>query len=79
MNYKNEYITGIYYQYMGKRRQILADIDNCLSNPNTSGESTSSQVEGYLLELDRVSSLITTLQREFPDIIRISQAPTPAE
>jgi len=75
MNRKFEYITGLYYQYMGERRQLLVDLDKCIDD-NTSDMS---RVSGIVDRLGVVDNNITTLQREFPDILRQSQAAKPAE
>ena len=64
---------------MGHRRQLLADLNVCLESPHMQKDSASVAAEKYIEEIDRVSNILTTLQREFPDILRISQAPKPAD
>ena len=66
---------------MGKRRQILADLEVYLSAPVGVGEHSDigAEVENKLLDLDRINGLISTLQSEYPNIIRMSQAPTVAQ
>jgi hypothetical protein len=81
MNYKHEYITGLYYQYLGQRKQVLADIDVYCSSPVGVGEHSdiSTEVEKKIKELDGINSILTTLQSDFGDIVNQSKAPTPAE
>ena len=81
MDYKAEYITGLYYKYMGLRRSILADLDVYISNPVGVGEHSniSEEVEKKVKELDSANSILTTLQSTYPEIIKISRAPTSAE
>jgi hypothetical protein len=81
MDYKAEYITGLYYKYMGLRRSILADLDVYISNPVGVGEHSniSEEVENKVKELDSANRILTTLQSTYPEIIKISQAPTSAE
>ena len=45
MDHKVEYITGLYYQYLGQRKQILADIDVYLSSPVGVGEHSDISIE----------------------------------
>ena len=76
MSFKQDYITGLYYKHMGARRMILANLETCYDTPHSIEDSS---IEDCLNELGRIDTLLTTLQREYPDIIKISQAPKPAE
>lgn len=74
MSFKQDYITGLYYRYMGDRRIALARLELLYES---SCESDSAIID-LLKELGDIDSILTTLQREYPNIIKISQAPTPA-
>jgi hypothetical protein len=81
MNYKHEYITGLYYQYLGERKQVLADIDVYVSNPAGVGEHSdiSAEVEKKVKQLGDINGVLTTLQSDFSDIINRSMEPKSAE
>ena len=63
-------LKGIYYEYAGKRLQEIADLDNLLNNTTGIGEHThiSEDIKKHLEEIDRLNSLLDTLNEQFNDI-----------
>ncbi len=63
-------VKGIYYEYAGKRLQAIADLENLMKNTVGIGEHThiSEDIKKHLEEIDRLNSLLDTLNEQFNDI-----------
>ena len=63
-------VKGVYYEYAGKRLQEIADLENLLENTTGIGEHThiSQDIKKHIEELDRLNSVLDTLNEQFNDV-----------
>jgi len=63
-------IKGIYHEYAGQRMQVLADLHVLLDKPIGVGDHAvhSKDIKDKIEQLDRLNSLIDTINEEFHDV-----------
>ncbi len=63
----DKFVKGIYSEYVGKRRQVLAEIEVYLNSPVGVGEHSkiSVEIKNRLEELAQVDDVVNTIEKHF--------------
>ena len=71
-------INGIYYEYAGKRLQILGDLGLLVKYPVAIGDHAvhSKDIREKLVELEHVNSMLDTINEEFGDVTMPGNEPS---